>query len=119
MGSDLVDAREFVRTAALLRRDGRHDLALELLDDVVERFGHEDVETAAYACAVGIHCDLGDPVRALAVGRPVWERRPGLELGYALVRAYWERFEQSESPDDRDAWLDFKDELDAVQARLD
>ena len=117
MGSDLV-AREFVRTAALLRRDGRHDLALELLDDVVERFGHEDVERAAYACAVGIHCDLGQPARALAVGRPVWERRPGLELGYALVRAYWERFEQTESLDDRDAWLDFKDELDAAEGAL-
>jgi hypothetical protein len=115
MGSDLVDAREFVRMAALLRRDGRHDLALELLDDVVERFGQEDVEAAAYACAVVIHCDLGDPAKALAVGRPVWERRPWLELGYALVRAYWERFEQTGSLDDRDAWLDFKDVLDAVQ----
>jgi hypothetical protein len=47
MGSDLVDAREFVRVAALLRLDGRHDVALELLDDVIERFGHQDVETAA------------------------------------------------------------------------
>jgi len=114
MGNDLVEAREAVETAALLRKNGRHDLALELLDGVVERFRHDDVHAAAYACALAIHCDLGEPARALAVGRPVWDRRPGLELGYALVRAYWERFEQTGSQDDRDAWLDFKDELDAV-----
>lgn len=132
MGSDLVDALferarsaafaddahrrgwDAVRTAALLRRDGRHDVALELLDDVVARFRHKDVEIAAYTCAVAIHCDRGDPATALAVGRPFWDRDPTPELGNALVRAYWERFEQTGLLDDRDDWLAFKDELDAV-----
>ncbi|MGH3060269.1 MAG: hypothetical protein ACRDNA_02530 [Gaiellaceae bacterium] len=133
MGSDLVDglferARsaafaddahrrgwEAVRTAALLRRDGRHDMALDLLDDVVARFRYEDVEIGAYTCAVAIHCDRGDPVTALAVGRPLWDRGPSVELGHALVRAYWEHFKQTGLLDDRDDWLAFKDELDAVQ----
>lgn len=109
-----VKALEAVQTAALLGKSGRHELALELLDVVVEHSEDEDIRAAAYACALKIHCDRGEPATALAVGRPVWERRPGVELGYALIRAYWERFEQTESPDDRDAWLDFKDELDSL-----
>ncbi|HEU4451028.1 MAG TPA: hypothetical protein VFR63_13745 [Gaiellaceae bacterium] len=103
-----------LRTAALLRREGRFDLALELLDEVVERFRDPDVETAAYAAAVGIHCDRGQPATGLAVGRALWETRPSVELGYALVRAYWERFEETCAADDRDDWLAFKDELDAL-----
>jgi Fe-S oxidoreductase len=75
MGSDLVDAREFVRTAALLRRDGRYDMALELLDDVVATFRHEDVEAAAYACAVRSTAIAAIPRRrwrsAALVPRPV------------------------------------------------
>lgn len=109
-----VKALEAVQTAALLGKSGRHELALELLDVVVEHSEDEDIRAAAYACALKIHCDRGEPATALAVGRPVWERRPGVELGYALVRAYWERFEQTGSADDRDAWLDFKDELDSL-----
>lgn len=109
-----VKAREAVQTAALLGKSGRHELALELLDVVVEHSEDEDIRAAAYACALKIHCDRGEPATALAVGRPAWERRPGVELGYALIRAYWERFEQTGSSDDRDAWLDFKDELDSL-----
>jgi hypothetical protein len=114
MGSDLAEARLAVQTATLLRKSGRHEMALDLLDDVVDRFRHDDVEAAAYTCAVAIHCDRGDPAMALAVGRPLWDRGPTAELGNALVRAYWERFEQTGLLDDRDDWLAFKDELDAA-----
>ena len=107
---------EVVRVAALLRKDGEYAHALELLDDVVDHFEHEDVVQAAYAYAVAIHCDLGDPSRAITVGSPVWAASPSVELGYALARAYWERFLETDDPSDRAAWESFTDELDAVEA---
>ena len=105
---------EAVRVAALLRQEGRHEQALELLDDVVRHFDYGDVERAAYTCAVAIHCDLGAPQTGITVGREVWNRGPSPELGNALVRAYWDRFEQTGDLADRDAWIAFKDELEAV-----
>jgi hypothetical protein len=111
-------AWEAVRTAALLRKDARHEPALVLLDDVVDRFRDGEIEVAAYACAVAIHCDRGEPAVGVKVGRPVWERKRGVELGNALVRAYWECFEQTGIADDRDAWVAFQDELDAVRLEV-
>ena len=105
-----------VRTAALLRNEGEHDLALELLDEVAERFEHDDVVRAAYACAVAVHCDLGNPGRAILIGLPVWAERPTIEVGYALARAYWEHFLQTGDEADRDAWLALKAELEALEA---
>jgi hypothetical protein len=105
-----------VRTAALLRRKGEHEGALALLDDIVGRFQHEDVVRAAYACAVAVHCDLGNPGRAILVGLPVWAGRPTLEVGYALARAYWEHFLETGDAADRDAWLALKAELEILES---
>jgi hypothetical protein len=105
---------EAVRTAALLRQHERYETALALLDDIVDHFRHDEIEAAAYACAVAIHCDRGEPATGLSVGLAVWARNQSLELGHALARAHWERFEQTDLAHDRDAWLAFKDELDAV-----
>ena len=104
-----------VRLAALLRKEGRLDDALRLLDDVVERFPYPDVESAAYACAVAIHCDAGRPGTGIRVGREVWERSRNAELGSALARAYWERAEETGDPLDRDAWAAFGKQLEAAQ----
>jgi len=97
-----------VRTAALLRREGSFERALKLLDDVVTRFGHGDIVSAAYACAVAIHCDLGDPATGIAVGRTASHKRSSAELNNALVRAYWERYEQTNDASDLSAWRRFK-----------
>lgn len=136
MNSDLIDALferarsaafaddahrrgwEAVRTAALLRQEGQHDRALDLLDDVVATFAYEDVVRAAYTCAVAVHCDRGTPETGLTVGRPFWDQAASPELGNALVRAYWERFEQTGDVDDREAWLRFKDELDGLSTSV-
>jgi hypothetical protein len=104
-----------VRQAALLRREGELERALALLDDVVEVFEHEDVVRAAYACAVAVHCDLGNPGRAILIGLPVWAGRPTLEVGYALARAYWEHFLETSDAADRDAWLALKAELEVLE----
>ena len=105
-----------VRTAALLRKNGESGRALELLDDVAARFGYEDVVSAAYACAVAIHCDRGNPDIGITVGRGVWRCLGNVELGNALARAYWERFEQTGDVNDRSAWNSFKMELDSIAA---
>jgi hypothetical protein len=105
-----------VRTAARLRREGEHERALALLDEVVDRFEHEDVLRAAYACAVAVHCDLGNPGRAILVGLPAFAGRPTLEVGYALARAYWEHFLETDDAADRDAWLALKAELEALES---
>ena len=104
-----------MRLAALLRKEGRLDDALRLLDDVVERFPYPDVESAAYACAVAIHCDAGRPGTGIRVGRDVWERSRNAELGSALARAYWERAEETGDPLDRDVWAAFGKRLEAAQ----
>jgi hypothetical protein len=118
--TDDVEQRgwEAVRTAALLRQHERYETALGLLDDIVDHFRHEDIEAAAYACAVAIHCDRGDPTTGLAVGLGVWRRNRSLELGHALARAHWERFEESGLTDDRDEWLAFKDEFDRAHDQV-
>jgi hypothetical protein len=105
-----------VRTATLLRHEGEYDLALELLDEVAERFEHDDVIRAAYACAVAVHCDLGNPERAILVGLPVWAGRSTVEIGYALARAYWEHYLETGDVADRDAWLALKAELEALES---
>ena len=107
---------EAVRAAAILRQESRHEQALVLLDEVVGHFGYDDVEHGAYACAVAIHCDLGSPQTGITAGPAVWNQSRNPELGNALVRAYWERFEQTGDVDDREAWLAFKDELDAASS---
>ena len=106
-----------VRLAALLRKEGRFDDALGLLDDVVARFGAlPDVEAAAYASAVAIHCDAGRPATGVRIGRPIWERSRSAELGTALARAYWELAEETGDPSDRDAWASFGRAFDAAQS---
>jgi hypothetical protein len=105
-----------VRKAVFLRREGEHERALALLDDVVDRFEHEDVVRAAYVCAVAVHCDLGNPGRAILIGLPAWAGRPTLEVGYALARAYWEHFLQTGDAADREAWLGLKAELEALES---
>lgn len=107
---------EVVRVASLLRKDGEYKHALGLLDDVVDHFEHEDVLRAAYALAISIHCDAGDASRAIAVGRSAWAKSPSVELGYALSRAYWERFLETDDPSDQAAWEAFRAELEAVEA---
>jgi hypothetical protein len=104
-----------VRKAVLLRREGEHERALALLDDIVDQFEHEDVVRAAYACAVAVHCDLENPGRAILVGLPAWAMRPTLEVGYALARAYWEHFLETGDAEDRDAWLALKTELEGLE----
>ncbi len=110
-------AWEAVRTAALLRRDGRHGDALELLDAVVDRFRYDDVVAAAYACAVAAHCDAGDPRRAIVVGRCVWESTPTPELARALARAYWEHAEATGAAEDRDDWSAFARRIEEMESR--
>jgi hypothetical protein len=105
-----------VRTAKLLRDHGKFERALGLLDEVVARFEHVDVVCAAYACAVAIHCDRGEPATGISVGRTAWRDERTSELGNALARAYWERFEQTGDLDDRAAWRAFKDELKSEPA---
>jgi Tetratricopeptide repeat len=100
-----------VRAAALLRRQGRHEGALELLDDVVARFEYPDIVSAAHACAVAVHCDRSDPAMGIKVGRPAWNDRQAPELGNALARAYWEQFERTGDVADREAWARFKESL--------
>jgi hypothetical protein len=106
---------EAVQTAALLRREGNYERALGLLDDIVDQFEHDDVVGAAYACAIAVHCDLGDPERAILIGLPVWAGRPTLEVGYSLARAYWEHYLRTSDTTDRDAWLALKAELEALE----
>jgi hypothetical protein len=109
---------EAVRTAALLRQRGELEEALSLLDGVVAHFEHPELETAAYACAVAVHCDAGRPGTAIRVGRPVWEATGDEHVGRALVRAYWERAEETGDPLDRDAWAAFGRELGERQAAV-
>jgi hypothetical protein len=90
-------------------RGGQAERALELLDHVVNRFAYEDVVTRAYACAVAIHCDLGKPEVGIRVGRRIWNRTQAAELGNALVRAYWEQFDQTREPADREEWIKFNE----------
>jgi hypothetical protein len=100
-----------VRAAALLRRQGEHERALQLLDDVVARFEYPDIVSAAYACAVAVHCDRGDPATGIKVGRSAWIEEPSPGLGNALARAYWEEFERTGDDADREAWARFKEGL--------
>jgi hypothetical protein len=101
-----------VRTAALLRDRGLTERALNLLDEVVERFDYHDVVAGAYACAVAIHCDTGNPERGIKAGRTIWDATQSVELGNALARAYWDRFEQTDDPDHRAEWVEFKEVFD-------
>lgn len=63
---------------------------------------------------MAIHCDAGRPAVGIRVGRPVWEATRDEHVGKALVRAYWERSEETDDPGDRDAWAAFGRELDAA-----
>lgn len=105
-------AWDAVRIAARLRAAGDFGRALSLLDDVVAGFDHDDVASAAYACAVAIHCDQKDPVKAISVGRTGLAVRRSPALENALVRAYWERFEQTRADEDRRSWLAFRQSLE-------
>jgi thioesterase domain-containing protein len=102
---------EAVRMAAMLRKQGEHQRALQLLDEITTHFEHEDVVRAAFACAIAIHCDLDEPETGIVVGRPIWNSTPDAPLGKALVRAYWERAEQTGAAEDRDSWARFGEEL--------
>lgn len=57
-----------------------------------------------------------DPLNAEKVGRVVWNQAPTIELGNALARAYYERFERTGDVDDRRVWSAFKREFDGQAA---
>ena len=59
-----VKAREAVQTAALLGKSGRHELALELLDVVVEHSEDEDIRAAVQVDRFALVPELRrDPLR--------------------------------------------------------
>jgi len=78
-----------VRLGGALRDAGRHDQVLWVLD-VAVAFGREPlVKRAAFTCAAGVHCDLGNFGTARAICEQ--ERVLGFdeELLRGLVRAAW------------------------------
>jgi hypothetical protein len=98
-----------------LRRSEYYDEALCVLDQIVERFASPDVVRAAFTCAVAVHCDRGEPELAIVIGEEQRARTSGCELLRALVRAYWDRWQQSGSDDDRAAWLRSVAELTSLE----
>ena len=78
----------------------------------LDRDPDEELVTAAYACAVAIHCDRGEPATAIRVGSEAWASARDEFLGSALARAYWEQAEATRDPRDHDAWAAFASELD-------
>ena len=80
-----VDKRAWalVRVAGELRALRRYDEALQALDLAFDLSPDESVELAVFACAIAIHCDVGEYELAVKLERSFAER--GIDLGLALV----------------------------------
>jgi hypothetical protein len=82
-----------------------------MLDEIVARFEDDEVVTAAYSCAVAVHCDMDDPLTGIQVGTYRLGRHSSGALENALARAYWERFEQTGDEADLDVWKHFREKM--------
>ncbi len=114
-----VDERAWalVRVAGELRALRRYDDALQALDLACQPSPGEGAELAVFACAIAIHCDVGEYELAVKLERSFAER--GIDLRFALVslRLYSELFEATgDEPcgERRDFYRSFVGLLDAV-----
>ncbi len=79
-----------IRAAGELRGLRRYDEALQALDLACELAPGERAELAVFACAIAIHCDVGEYELAVKLERSFAERGIDLRLALACLRLYAE-----------------------------
>jgi hypothetical protein len=89
-----VDERAWalVRVAGELRALRRYDDALQALDLACQLSPCEGAELAIFACAIAIHCDVGEYELAVKLERSFAERGIDLRLALVCLRLYSELF---------------------------
>jgi hypothetical protein len=92
-GSADERAWALTRFAAALRKAGRLDQALTVLDAAGALEASEWTRRALSTCAVAVHCDRDEPELAVQVGEEQMERSLDEKLLQAMTRAYCEAFE--------------------------
>jgi tetratricopeptide (TPR) repeat protein len=89
-----VDVRAWalVRAAGQLRALRRYDEALQALDLACQLSPGERAELAVFACAIAIHCDVGEYELAVKLERSFAERGIDLRLSLVCLRLYSELY---------------------------